>query len=322
MPFHAHGEAWLRLLSGMKLWLFVPPGSSPLGEEGQLAWDPFVPTRTWLENVLCPQYCQCKPAGSYSRGDMYASSCDHAGDGGRCDSKECVREKPHQRQGTAPYLALQRAGDIMYVPAGWKHLTMNVRKTHSASDSGSSSESDSVVVALGGQAVWTVEQRHSVCSDSADSGSDSDVGSNVLSLDYDCLKALGVGYLDRLKRSRATRPGAAVGGSSAVVKLQLDSVELNRGEAILRRAIAVRPHFPDARILLIEWLGLTGGELRDEVAATEAIYDSARERLLIDGDVTGRKGLATAYQRLAVAATTSVCYPCSVIFLFLFRSCR
>jgi hypothetical protein len=206
LPFHTHGQAWLRLVAGMKLWLLVPPGGSPLGGADQLNWNPFVSTRRWLWETLCPLHSSSihgESPGIF--GEAMEAEC-FAG-------VECRARVGGCSTTSTPFIALQRAGDSIYLPAGWQHLTLNVR-ARSLSVGGEQSQWPATI-ALGGQAVWTTAQRESVCTD-------------VLARspsDYDCLKAMGIGLLDRLKRSWSA-------GDTTADALKVPSLQL--GESVIR----------------------------------------------------------------------------------------
>ena len=86
LPFHSHGQSWLELLQGHKLWLLHPPG--PLPEVSQ-PWVPEseqLPLADWLATRL-------------------------------------------RRADPAPIVCLQRAGDLLYLPAAWHHATFNIGET-------------------------------------------------------------------------------------------------------------------------------------------------------------------------------------------------
>ena len=92
LGFHTHADTWLGLAAGAKRWLLFEPGRFP-------AHDPMFPNRM----LSTAQLMQRWPGNS--------SDPDAAGSMPR--PMECI----------------QRAGDIMYLPAGWAHATENLGDT-------------------------------------------------------------------------------------------------------------------------------------------------------------------------------------------------
>jgi len=124
--------------------------------------------------------------------------CPHHGTASS-DSEECA---------VSPYIALQQAGDSIYVPAGWQHLTLNVRGSNAT-------EAEAVVIAIGGQATWSAALRESVCTEALELNPN----------DYECLKSVGIGYLDRLKRIQRGR---------TAISDTVDGTLLTQGEELIR----------------------------------------------------------------------------------------
>eukprot|EP00596_Hydrurales_sp_CCMP1899_P009883 CAMPEP_0119053198 /NCGR_PEP_ID=MMETSP1177-20130426/74273_1 /TAXON_ID=2985 /ORGANISM="Ochromonas sp, Strain CCMP1899" /LENGTH=588 /DNA_ID=CAMNT_0007033081 /DNA_START=406 /DNA_END=2172 /DNA_ORIENTATION=- len=103
LPFHTHGSTWLGLVYGMKRWFIYPPGASP---------PPHIerthnPVRTMLSWFL----------------EIYPKLIDleyppiHG---------NLPVEQGLDYEGYRPLECVQRAGDVMYVPAGWSHGTINI----------------------------------------------------------------------------------------------------------------------------------------------------------------------------------------------------
>eukprot|EP00750_Incisomonas_marina_P018827 INCI3151.4.p1 GENE.INCI3151.4~~INCI3151.4.p1 ORF type:complete len:615 (-),score=87.67 INCI3151.4:210-2054(-) len=92
LPMHVHGEAWLHLLGGQKLWFFIEPeGLKPLREiPGLHELTLRVPGRS-VQEIL-----------------------------------DVLRAVRASGLATKMHACLQQAGDLMYVPALWWHMTLNI----------------------------------------------------------------------------------------------------------------------------------------------------------------------------------------------------
>ena len=123
LPFHSHGKTWLALIHGSKRWLAYPPGfNAP--PELQQRFNPLKSVGAWL-NEIYPSlqglpYAPIEPAAS---GPGSASGAQPAY--------------------TRPLECVQRPGDIVYLPEGWVHMTVNVGEA----------------IGIGGQASMKVEDR-------------------------------------------------------------------------------------------------------------------------------------------------------------------
>ena len=104
LPFHSHGETWLGLVYGMKRWFVYPPGASP-PISIERTQNPLRTVYDWFHEIY-PQL----------------QTLDQPPVNGDIPVKQGVSE------GYRPLECVQRAGDIMYVPSGWNHLTMNIGK--------------------------------------------------------------------------------------------------------------------------------------------------------------------------------------------------
>lgn len=127
LPFHAHGETWLALLFGYKHWFIYPPGkglrnmnvsyssssSSSSSKHVYHHHHPLLDVWSW--------YTRIRPR-------LYEGDDD--------DDADAVQETP-------PLVCIQKPGEVMYLPAGWKHMTMNVGEA----------------VGVGGQAAYDARRR-------------------------------------------------------------------------------------------------------------------------------------------------------------------
>ena len=99
LPFHSHGSSWLGLVHGRKMWYLYPPGTGPPPPSAQQPSSPLVSVAQWAATTLPSlRSLPFAPIGNDSGSDDYYR----------------------------PIECLQAPGDIMYVPAGWSHQTMNI----------------------------------------------------------------------------------------------------------------------------------------------------------------------------------------------------
>ena len=126
LPFHVHGEAWLGLVSGIKLWLLCPP-SYALPEDIQRTWDPYEPIEPWILRLLQSYF----PVQGQGHGESIA------GEGWSVSRGISV--------------VIQRPREVVYVPEGWAHMTYNLPGTRD------------VVIGVGSQSVWLARDRWDTC---------------------------------------------------------------------------------------------------------------------------------------------------------------
>lgn len=86
-----------------------------------------------------------------------------------------------------PLECVQRQGDLLYLPAGWSHMTENIENKFNGGNSGAQARS-SFTVGIGGQAVWLADDRIKHC--------EKILKSNP-SNSYDCLKGMAMSLLSR-----------------------------------------------------------------------------------------------------------------------------
>jgi hypothetical protein len=118
LPFHSHGMTWIAVVHGAKRWFVYPPGyNAPSDLEA--ASNPLFPVWTWFTRVYPRMVGLTKPPL-------------------RGSGEEAVT-------GYRPLECVQRAGDVVFLPARWSHLTINIGET----------------IAIGGQASLGASQRYS-----------------------------------------------------------------------------------------------------------------------------------------------------------------
>ena len=106
LGFHTHADTWLGLAAGAKRWLLFEPGAFP-------ADDPLFPNRMLDAEQLMRHW----PS---ARGNSSDDDDDDGDDRGRGGSSTGVAR---------PMDCVQQAGEIMYLPAGWAHSTLNLGET-------------------------------------------------------------------------------------------------------------------------------------------------------------------------------------------------
>ena len=121
LPFHSHGKTWLALIHGSKRWLVYPPGYNAPAEIQQ-QFNPLLSNYVWMQNVY-PKLASLPPAPVDPSADTASTS-------------------PYSR----PLECVQRPGDIIYLPEGWAHMTINIGEA----------------VGIGGQSSMNIDDRLSV----------------------------------------------------------------------------------------------------------------------------------------------------------------
>ena len=204
LPFHTHGEAWLGLVSGAKLWFFYPP-SYTLPEELQRTWDPYYPIENFIQSLLSI----CFPS--------VFSSENLSWDG--------LERRWDVANGIS--IALQRPGEIIYIPDGWAHMTYNIPYYNPSLANGSFEVEDetngapspggitgqipdllasSIVIGIGSQSVWLAPDRWDTCAPYIDPVH--------TSTHYDCLKSAVISLLDKYSNNNKESGGIIGMGTS------------------------------------------------------------------------------------------------------------
>ena len=222
--FHTHGDAWLGSGSGRKAWFVVAPG----GLSAEVRGDPIGGSRAWAERTFLPSVDAAAGAGGASRAVLFA---------------------------------VQRPGDVVYMPAGWAHSTLDL---------------DPVVIAIGAQESPGGSGHRELTEATADNNND------------DSPKVAMV------KRLRQPAEAGDVAAQSDLGSLLMSS---DRGEAVewLNSSALSHPRALTEKLQLAEalakggWTAFADAHERELDAA-----DAALERLLlaIEGGQPQRKELA------------------------------
>ena len=112
LPYHVHGVTYLSLIHGRKWWMIYPPGAQPPLKTYNIT-NPMQTMEYYVKNVL-PTLMDL-PLPPLENG---------------------VRQSI--AEGFRPFQCVQEAGDILYLPEGWVHQTVNVGET----------------IGIGAQSVW------------------------------------------------------------------------------------------------------------------------------------------------------------------------
>eukprot|EP00927_Polykrikos_kofoidii_P048767 TRINITY_DN42980_c0_g1_i1.p1 TRINITY_DN42980_c0_g1~~TRINITY_DN42980_c0_g1_i1.p1 ORF type:complete len:982 (-),score=131.52 TRINITY_DN42980_c0_g1_i1:136-3081(-) len=107
---HHHKAAWNALLFGQKLWVLTPPAQSDFRRD-ELAADSFMATPTgqgWMEEAA-------------RRDETYQEGSREKADDQTVGTVE--------KGGNALLFCVQREGDVLFVPQGWGHSTINLRES-------------------------------------------------------------------------------------------------------------------------------------------------------------------------------------------------
>lgn len=124
LPFHNHGQTWLAVVHGTKYWFVYPPGfGAPRSVDSMFS--PFTSALDWYNEVY-PHILESANA----KAPLHTSfSALHGG-----------------YAGYRPLECRQHAGDILYLPSMWSHMTMNIGET----------------IAIGGQQYLSEEERFGI----------------------------------------------------------------------------------------------------------------------------------------------------------------
>lgn len=126
LPFHSHGKTWISIINGAKSWYLYPPGFDIPRS--------IIPDYTSLESVRHVRDKIRTKLSSYSSPYIFHQN-NFTWDQNLKASTEYK-----------PLYCLQKAGDVMYLPDLWSHLTINEGET----------------VAYGGQSALLPEHRFSL----------------------------------------------------------------------------------------------------------------------------------------------------------------
>lgn len=98
-----------------------------------------------------------------------------------------------------PLMCSQYPGDILYLPSGWNHMTLNPSRESSHRKVDETEEGSQLVIGIGGQKIWDATNREAQCfkilfSSSLSLDTEPLTVLNLLDSaipDYECLKSIG-----------------------------------------------------------------------------------------------------------------------------------
>ena len=141
LPWHVHGETWLGLVFGAKRWLlYGPSGDAPLTVRQRTTFQtPLMGAYAWLRDVYPLVHAEVHEAsgdgagagagaaiGAGARAGTGAGTGAGEAASARARGRKAARKSHDGESGGVPLECVQRAGEVIYLPAGWKHLTVNV----------------------------------------------------------------------------------------------------------------------------------------------------------------------------------------------------
>ena len=134
---HHHKAAWNALLFGRKLWVLVPPPDASFCRD-ELAEDSFAAAgKGWLGEAV--QRAKGGSSGSDGGGGHngeaeggFSSRSGGGGGGGAMPPASTDDSEDGGSTGSVPaqqrrLFCIQREGDVLFVPAGWGHSTLNLQ---------------------------------------------------------------------------------------------------------------------------------------------------------------------------------------------------
>ncbi len=221
LQFHVHGPTWLGLVFGQKRWFLYPPGSG-LSSNAAYHEAGWHPLMNMITFV-----------------DSILSKLGH---------------------GAGPLQCTQLPGDIIYLPAGYKHATLNIGET----------------LAAGCQGAYPDAERLSHCKSVLEQ----------VPNDFECLKGYALGLV--AEPLRVLDGGYRKNnGIDNYKKSLLNAVEqIKQSLPLLFRAIELRPGDPETYFLVIELL-ITVGDVQQ---AREVVRIAAKQfaRASLPADISDR----------------------------------
>lgn len=131
LPWHVHGDTWLGLVFGQKRWLlYEPSGEAPLKVRAQTTFpQPLMGAYAWLRDVY--PLVRAAVAEDVAAAAALAASASAAAPASASAAAAFTAPgaRPPLRDGSSgglPLECVQKPGEVLYLPSGWKHLTVNV----------------------------------------------------------------------------------------------------------------------------------------------------------------------------------------------------
>jgi hypothetical protein len=128
LSFHNHGKTWLAVVHGIKQWFIYPPGFDP-PHSIDADYSPMLPVSRWINDVYPRLQPYPKPPFAAAANDTNSTAPAEAEGGFR------------------PLECRQLAGDVLFLPSRWTHMTINIGET----------------IAIGGQEALYDDARYVPC---------------------------------------------------------------------------------------------------------------------------------------------------------------
>lgn len=228
LPFHVHGETWLGLVYGSKRWFIYPPGKGPHHTELESAgWHPLLGVLEWFQNIL-PRLTEIS-----NNKKTHGIETAHEKNFGSGSLLQCV----------------QAPGDVVYLPANWKHATLNIGEA----------------IGVGGQRAYSMEEREVDCRHVLHESPDDVEALHGLAL------ALAHKGIDTLQgEDKKEKAGGRIDSGATTAGMQL----LKESEKLFIRAITLRKGQPELSVLLAEvqqYMGVRNKALETARVAAELL---------------------------------------------------
>ena len=142
LPFHAHGETWLGLVNGQKRWFVYPPGKG-LQERRKTKFendDHSISSKERTTKVTALNYSVWPLLNAFEWFQLIypnLSAVTHSSHKTKHNANDVYNHPEDMLE------CIQNKGDVLYLPAGWKHMTLNIGET----------------IAVGGQAAYGADAR-------------------------------------------------------------------------------------------------------------------------------------------------------------------
>jgi hypothetical protein len=128
LPMHSHGETWIATLFGGKKWFLYPPGFDVPADMGRTC-NALCTVSRWVSDFyprlqLLPDLMEWVGASSTSSSSSLSTIAELET---RFEQVYALHDLNGQH--FRPLECFQEAGDLMYLPDSWLHLTFNVGET-------------------------------------------------------------------------------------------------------------------------------------------------------------------------------------------------
>jgi hypothetical protein len=135
LPLHSHGKTWISLVYGAKKWFLYPPGYNLPDSFGQEC-HALCTVSQWIQSIYPRMLSlpQVFDVSSTATAKQFGTSNRDPRDNASLDDwsnvfREIYSFNRSANEGFKPMECLQQAGDLVYLPDQWLHLTFNSGET-------------------------------------------------------------------------------------------------------------------------------------------------------------------------------------------------